>query len=118
MKVIHRQTLPQCDFCNRPAKYDAPTVNGPWANMCEGCSKTRGGNMAIGSRFEQRTPAEPKNDSEIKMAVDISGEEEMYLGDREVECPECSTTRRVEPDAGYVFTCEGCGQRCRCPQIM
>lgn len=30
--VVER--LPKCDFCNECARYDAPTVNGPWANMC------------------------------------------------------------------------------------
>lgn len=27
--------IPNCDFCVRPAKYDAATVGGPWAYMCE-----------------------------------------------------------------------------------
>ena len=27
--------LPQCDFCEDEAKYDARTLFGPWANMCE-----------------------------------------------------------------------------------
>lgn len=24
----------KCDFCDKPAKYDAKTVHGPWANVC------------------------------------------------------------------------------------
>lgn len=31
--------LPDCDYCKmegniRPARYDARTIHGPWANMC------------------------------------------------------------------------------------
>ena len=26
--------LPNCDFCGKPASYDAATNMGPWANMC------------------------------------------------------------------------------------
>lgn len=26
--------LPKCDFCQAEAKYDAKTVQGPWAFMC------------------------------------------------------------------------------------
>lgn len=27
--------LPGCNFCNNPALYDAVTLFGPWANMCQ-----------------------------------------------------------------------------------
>jgi hypothetical protein len=29
------QQLPSCDICGKQAEYDAKTVMGPWANMCE-----------------------------------------------------------------------------------
>lgn len=28
-------TLPKCDFCDESAQYDAKTIVGPWAYMCE-----------------------------------------------------------------------------------
>lgn len=28
------QKLPKCDFCEKNARYDAKTFQGPWANMC------------------------------------------------------------------------------------
>lgn len=37
--------LPRCDFCENKAQYDAKTMKGPWAFMCErhwafyGCQK-------------------------------------------------------------------------------
>lgn len=39
-KEIIVDVLPNCSFCEhvdiiRPAKYDAKTINGPWAFMCE-----------------------------------------------------------------------------------
>lgn len=33
-KKAHVARLPKCDFCDSPAKYDAVTLMGPWANMC------------------------------------------------------------------------------------
>jgi hypothetical protein len=29
------QQLPSCDICGKQAEYDAKTIMGPWANMCE-----------------------------------------------------------------------------------
>lgn len=37
MKEVQLDKLPPCEFCKAPAEYDAPTVFGPWAYMCEGC---------------------------------------------------------------------------------
>jgi hypothetical protein len=35
--------IPTCDMCNlKPAKYDAPTVFGPWAYQCELCYLEQG----------------------------------------------------------------------------
>lgn len=31
-------TIPTCDICRiHPGPHDAPTLFGPWANMCDGC---------------------------------------------------------------------------------
>lgn len=38
--IAYVAKLPNCDYCNIldhkqvPAKYDAPTIQGPWASMC------------------------------------------------------------------------------------
>lgn len=34
--------LPQCDFCEGEAEYDAKTGYGPWANMCQADFETHG----------------------------------------------------------------------------
>ncbi len=120
MKTKKIETLPSCNFCKNDAVYDAPTVHGSkWAYMCKDCMCVHGGANAlvVGFKFEQRTPAEPKKDSEILMGEDGDLEEAMF-GDRYVTCPECGDERHVEPDAGYVYTCDGCGSKVKCPQLM
>lgn len=37
-----------CNFCGKPASWDAPTVTGQWAHMCHNCAKTRGKNFYMG----------------------------------------------------------------------
>lgn len=27
--------MPKCDFCGKPAVYDAKTIHGPWAYVCQ-----------------------------------------------------------------------------------
>jgi hypothetical protein len=34
-KVVEVAQLPTCDFCPGKASYDAKTLFGPWANMCQ-----------------------------------------------------------------------------------
>ena len=34
-KVAYVATIPACDFCGRPARYDFKTQHGPWAYGCE-----------------------------------------------------------------------------------
>jgi len=33
-------SLPKCDTCGDTALYDAKTVMGPWANLCDMCFNT------------------------------------------------------------------------------
>jgi hypothetical protein len=45
--------IPECDFCEgpqkKPAAYDAVTVYGPWANMCEKHFRQHGkGTLGLG----------------------------------------------------------------------
>ncbi|MEM2174129.1 MAG: hypothetical protein QXI58_00690 [Candidatus Micrarchaeia archaeon] len=40
--------LPLCNFCKKTAEYDARTIYGPWAYMCEDCFKKFGIGLGIG----------------------------------------------------------------------
>lgn len=35
MKEVQMDKLPKCDFCYKMARYDAKTIEGCWAYMCE-----------------------------------------------------------------------------------
>jgi len=53
------------------------------------------------------------------IAKELSSTEDIILsGDREVECPECGDTCRVEPDANYKYACEGCGAPLKCQTVI
>lgn len=32
---VKMATIPNCDMCGEPARYDGKTTHGPWAYMCE-----------------------------------------------------------------------------------
>jgi len=128
MKIKKVTTLPKCDFCDKNAKYDAPTMHGGrWANMCEEHCLEHGKNISIGTEFQKRQ-AVPKTDKDghkeesFKIVLgteDTSIEhlESVLFGseDREIECPQCGDFRTVEPDATYTYVCEGCGVKVKCP---
>lgn len=40
--------LPNCDFCGMKAAYDAKTVMGPWANLCEKDFQAVGIGLGVG----------------------------------------------------------------------
>lgn len=40
--------IPECDFCDAPAKYDGKTKYGPWANMCGTCFVRHGIGLGLG----------------------------------------------------------------------
>ena len=42
-----------CDFCGETAQYDAITIYGPWANMCQDCFDGKGMGK-LGTGFGQR----------------------------------------------------------------
>jgi len=48
MKVAKVDNYPDCDFCNKKARYDGKTKMGPWANMCEDCFKKFGIGLGMG----------------------------------------------------------------------
>jgi hypothetical protein len=66
MKTVKVLVLPSCDFCEGPAEYDAPTLDGPWAFMC-GPDKLMFGtpNPGIGSHLVLMTDEEKAIDAAI-----------------------------------------------------
>lgn len=113
-------TLPKCDFCEADAAYDAPTLSGSWANMCFKCAKDKGGNVAIGTHFQKRVPTNKKPVKETILGIESSDPEYwedvlMDVMNREIECPTCGEIKEVEPDATYLYTCDGCGQNIQVP---
>jgi len=123
MKTKKVAMLPKCDFCDKPAEYDAPTIHGGrWANMCPEHLVAYGNNTSIGTQFLIRKNKSKAKLSACKIVNGIEEEsveywESVTFGseNREIECPECGEMRSVEPDAYYVFICEGCGVKIRCP---
>jgi hypothetical protein len=106
--------IPNCDFCkmdgvDRPAKYDGRTEAGPWANMCQEHFDQHGVGLGVGRG--QMLELQPKLD--VKKTNEIpTVEVPLSLDDAcEVQCPHCGESRTVEPDANYVVTCEGCGNK-------
>jgi len=128
MKIKKMTTLPKCDFCDKNAKYDAPTQHGGrWAYMCEEHCKEYGKNISVGTEFQKRE-SKPKVDEDghreesFKIVMGTEDESPEHLedilygtGDREIECPKCGDLRTVEPDATYTYVCEGCGVKVKCP---
>jgi hypothetical protein len=123
MKVVKKTEIPPCDFCHAKAIADVPTRSGRWANVCVICFETECDMpyaAKMGSKLEFHTPAAPVKDSKIFLANELTSMEEVVCDGsmREVECPNCGESRRVEPDADYVFTCEGCDVKVRCRDII
>ena len=46
--------LPECDFCGNQAEYDAKTIYGPWATMCEACWTRKAQSKLLGMGKGQR----------------------------------------------------------------
>ncbi len=40
--------IPKCDVCGKPAMYDAKTIHGPWAYLCQNCFKEVGVGLGLG----------------------------------------------------------------------
>ena len=59
--VVEMTSIPACDICGRPATWDAPTKDGPWAWLCDTHERRlhvypgRTG-MGIGQRLIPRVP--------------------------------------------------------------
>jgi hypothetical protein len=50
METARLTVLPACDFgCGETARYDAATMMGPWAYMCQSCFELNGtGQLGLG----------------------------------------------------------------------
>lgn len=42
------EVLPSCDVCKEQATYDAKTVFGAWANLCQTCFNSFGIKLGLG----------------------------------------------------------------------
>lgn len=114
MQTVYMEGFPTCNFCNKLAKYDAPTKLGPWAYLCQECFNDHGIEYAA-IKLEQRIPAEPEATALMQGKELNSLEEQIMTGDRSIACPRCESDNRVEPDAYYIYICEGCGMNVQVP---
>jgi hypothetical protein len=70
-------TLPKCDFCKeagteRDAKYDAKTVFGPWASMCDHHWMMNAASKSLGTGIGQRYVVGERPDDAQKRFDDAS----------------------------------------------
>jgi hypothetical protein len=107
-RILHRKTT--CQGCNQPREivWDGAFFAGRWGYLCEDC----GGKDGPGHTKLVYRP-KPEQQSKVVDGIEASMPEEIVDGDREIECPECGNYHRVEPDADYTYTCQGCGVRVR-----
>ena len=90
-KTVYMATLPECNFCKKPARYDAKTKAGQWAYMCRQCWQKNGkGVLGTGFGQELKLESEKEKPESVKLAKDFSTEElqdMMYDGESATECP-------------------------------
>ena len=125
-KIKEMTTLPKCDFGGADAKYEAPTLRGPWAYMCENdcidvhSSRER---AEMGTEFVLKSQVtkslKPKTVDGLE-PESMDYWEGIIVNDdlRSIECPTCHSTHEVEPDAEYEYLCD-CGDTVKvpCPAI-
>ena len=108
--------LPKCDFCGKPATYDAPIHGtGAWAYMCNECLVTQqiqDWQKQMGTEFVLQPETKDKKivKAEEPGADDLEYWEPIMLGDKDrvITCPECQETRNAKTDTEYTYVCE-CG---------
>ena len=94
--------MEKCDFCGEKAKYDAPTIHGSWAYMCEACSKIAGANLNIGTVLKE--PKMEKVDIYYDAAAEQEWAESLTMDELEqlvfdsVAPTACPEGCEVEPD--------------------
>jgi hypothetical protein len=94
---------------DKPAEYDGRTNMGSWANMCQPHFDEHG--VGLGPGRGQKLEVQPKLDAKKTDKIPTVEVPMDDLDDCCVTCPHCGETRTVEPDANYVATCEGCGNK-------
>lgn len=55
--TVYLTEIPKCNFCDKPAAYDAKTIMGPWAYLCERHFQTHArGSLGLGrgQKLEKR----------------------------------------------------------------
>ena len=123
MKTLQVVTAPMCNFCGKPALYDAPTTMGSWAYACKECSMIHmdPSSMQIGTKFEIRGISKKKATGDIQPGIEPKEDDTKYWAkairdmERIISCPTCSMKRKLEIDADGVFTCEACKQQVSIP---
>lgn len=116
MNTVKMATLPKCDLCEEPARYDARLAYGTYLYVCAKCSVTQA--VTVVTILEQAGPPAKPTGKKVR-GKDLTSFERIVMdGDREIECPECGAIRMVEPDAAYTYTCEDCGVEVKVPCIM
>lgn len=115
MKEVQLDKLPPCNFCKAPAEYDAPTVFGPWAYMCEGClaQYACGDPARIGSKITAKGEDQPRfktvNNERFVRAVAI----DLYI--YHPECVSKALKNHPAPKPNYVSTRGTCCHHCKQP---
>lgn len=118
MTTRKTDVIKKCQLCGKQPKdvyYDAPTAEGPWADMCEDCHQKQPYSQ-LGTRFELRVKVAGVAD--VLDGIESSDLEDMLYDNRDIKCPNCGELRSVEPDAAYTYECEGCNSKVRVPCLM
>ena len=124
MKTLQVVTAPMCNFCGKPALYDAPTVTGQWAYTCSECSVGKIDPLGVGTKFEIRKISKKKATGDIQPGIEPKEDDTKYWtrairdSERIVKCPTCSMKRKLEIDADGEFKCEACGQQVSIPTSL
>ena len=85
--VIHLQKIPPCDLCSKPATYDAKTLNGSWAYLCNRCFKVHGVGLGLGK--EQIIIQKKVNDDKTHLECVECSHKFSTMNIYNVECPKC-----------------------------
>jgi len=114
VKEIKMTKIPKCDFCGKPALYDAPTRNGPWGYMCSGCYADHGTKGGLGSKLvvsKGLNISEEDKKKKKKTVMPTMEDMEMAVMDGVwyPKCPYCGCENGCEPDGESVF-CDDCGE--------
>jgi len=112
MKTVKLQKLPNCQFCDELASYDAKMLNySSWAYFCESCYSKLADKRMPPSKLALAPKRQEPTGKIVKGIVLTSMEDMMFDSVIEISCSECSEERTMEPDStGYLCSC-GCKVR-------